>query len=135
VSGVSQVLCEVEAVGIILRLDGEKVRISYPDEERREELAERIAFLRDHKDEVAEFLRARAVIPPMPPGIRLVKWDIKEAPVAISYYAVVTDPTLFVSTTLGQLKAALENPKRWVGWTVPQLLDRLRQVGVDVALD
>ena len=38
------------------------------------------------------------------------------------------DPSLFARTTIEQLRAALANPKRWVGWSVRQLLDRLHQV-------
>jgi hypothetical protein len=30
---------------------------------------------------------------------------------------------------------ALAEPKRWVGWSVPQLIDRLAQVGVTVTLE
>jgi hypothetical protein len=67
-------------------------------------------------------------------GVRLVKWNLKEPPVAIDTCSIVTDPALFASTTLGQLTAALANAKRWVGWSVPQLIDRLAQIGVTVAL-
>ena len=42
---------------------------------------------------------------------------------------------LFARTTLARLVAAIANPERWVGWTVPQLVDRLAQVGVVVALE
>lgn len=132
---VSGVLSEVEAVGIELRLDGEKIRIRFPEAQQREDLAEQVLFLRAHRDEVAEFLRARASIPTMPPGVRLVKWKLKEPPVAIETCTVVTEPALFASTTLEQLRIVLPNPKRWVGWSVFQLIERLAQVGVAVALE
>jgi hypothetical protein len=70
----------------------------------------------------------------MPPGVRLISWNLKEPPIAIETCTVVTDPARFASTALAQLEAALANPRRWVGWSVPQLLDRLAQVGVTVAL-
>jgi hypothetical protein len=63
-----------------------------------------------------------------------VKWNLKEPPVAVEACAVVVNPGLFARSTLEQLRIALENPKRWVGWTIPQLIDRLAQVGVIVAL-
>jgi hypothetical protein len=132
---VSEIVDEIEAVGIALRVDGEKVRIWFPEPRQREELAGQVSFLRAHKHEVAEFLRKRAAIPPMPPGIRLVKWNLKEPPVAIETCAVVSDPSLFACTTLAQLRVAMLNPKRWVGWSVSQLIDRLAQLGVTVALD
>jgi hypothetical protein len=71
----------------------------------------------------------------MPPGVRLLAWNLKEPPVAIEVCAVVIDTALFARTTLGQLRKALAYPKRWVGWSVPQLIDRLAQVGVFVALE
>lgn len=132
---VEEAVTLVETAGATFRLDGTKVRVWYPGEERREELAQQVAFLRAHRTEVAAFLRARALIPAMPPGVRLVKWNLKEPPVAIETCAIVTDPALFVRTTLEQLRTALAQPKRWVGWSVPQLIDRLAQVGVSVALE
>jgi hypothetical protein len=132
---ISQILGEVEAAGIAFRLDGEGVRIWFPEPQQREELAGQVAFLRTHRDEVADFLRKRVAIPTMPPGVRLVKWSLKDPPVAIETCAVVTEPALFASTTLEQLRVALANPKRWVGWSVSQLLERLAQVGVTVVLE
>ena len=71
----------------------------------------------------------------MPPGTRLVEWILKKPPVAIEACAIVTDTALFANTTVAQLGEALANPRRWVGWSVPQLIDRLGQVGVIVALE
>jgi len=56
---VSAVLNEVESAGIALRLDGEHIRISFPAPQQREDLAGHVAFLRAHRDEVAELLRVR----------------------------------------------------------------------------
>jgi hypothetical protein len=130
---ISAALDAVEAVGIVLRLDGEKVRISYPDEERREELAERIDFLRDHKDEVLSLLRRREEIPAMPQGVRLVHWEPKSAPVVLTHYSVVTDVDGFIRMTLLELKAALDG-KRWQAGhrSVRELVDRLEQCGVSL---
>ena len=70
---VAEKVAEIEAAGVTFRLDGEKVRVCYPDEERRAELAEQIAALRDRRDEVAAYLKSRSQIPPMPEGVRLVR--------------------------------------------------------------
>ena len=67
-------------------------------------------------------------------GVRMISWNLKSPPVLIEASAVVTDPALFARATLEQLRAALDNPKRWVGWSVAQLIERLAQVGVSVAL-
>jgi hypothetical protein len=132
---VSEVLGDVEAAGIALRLDREKVRIWFPKSDQREQLAPQVIFLRAHRNEVVEFLRLRDSIPAMPPGVRLVRWDLKQPPVAIETCSVVTHPALFARSTLEQLRTALAQPTRWVGWSIPQLMDRLAQVGVNVALE
>ena len=125
----------IEVAGVEFRLDGEKVRVWYPDKERREELAAQVNVLRDHRAEVAVYLKTRSIIPTMPPGVRLVKWSLKEPPISIEYHAVVTEPAKFARATLGELRERLTNPKRKYGWTMPQLIDRLAQVGVTVALE
>jgi hypothetical protein len=77
----------------------------------------------------------KLAIPTLPDGVRLVKWNLKAPPVAIEACAVVVNPVLFARTTLEQLGIALAHPERWVGWSVPQLIDRLAQVGVLVTLE
>ena len=122
----------VETTGATFRLDGEKVRVWYTNEQNRDELAQQVSFLRSHREEVAAFLRIRAT---MPPGIHLIAWKLKEPPVALDSCSVVTDPAKFARTSLEQLRIALAQPKRWVGWSVPQLIERLGKVGVAVALE
>jgi hypothetical protein len=124
------IVSRLEVAGGKLTLDGERIRYSIPsgDAEARSLLAE----LRKRKPEVAYLLRTRSA---MPPGVRLIAWSLKELPIAIEYYAVVTDPAKFASVTLGELRERLKNPKRKYGWSVPQLINRLAQVGVSVALE
>lgn len=107
---VAEVIDVAEAKGARFRLDGDKVRVWYPDEEHREELATQVSLLRERRTEVAAFLKVRSVIPAMPPGVRLVGWNLKEPPVAIEYHAVVTDTARFASATLGELHERLTNP-------------------------
>lgn len=134
-SGIVEVLIEIEAAGAVLRLDGDKVKISYQDETQRRQLAEQVGILRTRRVEVAHWLKARGNIPPMPPGVRTLCWNLKLPPVAIDSCSIVTDCDLFARTTLEQLRIALAEPGRWLGWTLPQLIDRLRQVGVDLAME
>jgi hypothetical protein len=56
---VGMILDEIEAAGIALRIDGEKIRIRFQEPQQREMLAPQVAFLRAHRDEVAEYLRVR----------------------------------------------------------------------------
>jgi hypothetical protein len=71
----------------------------------------------------------------IPKGVRIIEWKLKDPPVAIETCAVVTHPSLFAESTLRQLHTALANPKRWVGWSVAELINRLAQVGVIVAVE
>ncbi len=125
-----EILSEVESAGVRLKLDGDKVKIVYPEERQREHLANQVAFLRAHRDEVANWIKSRA--PAIPAGVRLLHWNLKGAPIEIESCAIVVDPSLFARTTLQQLAIALVDPKRRIGWSVSQLIDRLGQVGVTV---
>ena len=127
---VASILREFEAAGAVLRLDGAGVRVWYPDERVRRVFAGGVASLRNCRTEVVAYLQARSTVPEMPRGVRLLRCDLKEAPVGIDACSVVTDPALFARTALEQVRIALAQPKRWVGWTVPQLIDRLAQVGI-----
>jgi len=133
---VLDVVSEIESAGITLRLDGEKVRVWYPNEERRAELAEQIALLRNHRAEVAAYLRARSAVPPMPDGVRLVRWRPKPAPIALTRVEIVTDVRRFVTKTLLELQAALIG-KHWLAGnrSVHELIDRLEECGVAVEVN
>ena len=48
---VAETLSEVEVSGAALLLDGDRIRIRYPEAQQHEELATQIAFLRAHRDE------------------------------------------------------------------------------------
>lgn len=74
-------------------------------------------------------------VPAMPSCVRLIEWNLKAPPIVIEASALVTDPCLFARTTLEQLRIVLAEPKRRVGWTAPQLIDRLAQLGVLVTLE
>jgi hypothetical protein len=131
-SGLLGVVSRLEEVGGKLMLDGDRIRYSIPkDSSEAQALLE---MVKTERQALVAYLRQRAVIPAMPPGVNLVEWKLKEPPVAIETCAVVTDSALFARTTLDQLRVALGSTKRWVGWSVPQLIDRLAQVGVQVAL-
>ena len=130
---VADVVTKVEAAGGAFRLDGEKVRVWYPDDECREELAGQIAMLRDQRVEVAAYLKARRAVPPMPEGVRLVQWEPKPAPIALTRVEIVTNVSRFVTMTLLELKAALAG-KRWLAGnrSVRELIERMEECGVVV---
>ncbi len=123
------ILDEMSQRGVTARVDGATLRLK-PREALDDDL---LARIKEHKPEI---IRALAAIPPMPEGVRLVNWEPKPAPVAIDVCSVVVDVPKFVQGELRALDSRLNNP--WTihgGFTVPQILDRLRQVGVEVALE
>ncbi len=75
-------------------------------------------------------------VPPMPAGVHLISWSPKAAPIAIDVCSVVTDVEKFIEAELRDLNSRLNFP--WTtrgGWSVPQILDRLKQAGVEVEID
>jgi hypothetical protein len=133
---VADLVNEVETTGVAFQLEGERVHVEYPDDERREELAGRIALLRARRDEVIAYLKTRSAIPPMPEGVRLVRWEPKPAPIALTRVEIVNDVSRFVTMTLMELKAALAG-KRWLAGnrSVRELIERLSECGIAVEVD
>ena len=127
---VPEVVSRIEELGGYLALDIEGgIRYRVPKD--NPEAQALLKTVKAEKQNLLAYLRTR---PALPPGVRLINWNLKEPPVAIATCSVVVDSQSFARSTLEQLRLALANPKRWVGWTVPQLIDRLEQVGVTVAL-
>jgi hypothetical protein len=124
------VIDRIEAAGGVLTLQGDRIRCRLP-----EDACLLLDELRARRDEVFELLRQRADIPTMPKGVRLLLWKLKDPPLSLENFAVVTNPAVFVRATIEQLRVAVNNPKRWVGWSPAQLVERLAQAGVLVALD
>jgi len=128
---VADVVSEIEIAGVAFQLEGERVHVEYPDDERREELAGRIAWLRARRDEVIAYLKSRSAIPPMPEGIGLVRWEPKPAPIALTRVEIVTDVPRFVTMTLLALKASLMGNLWLAGNRSPrELIERLDECGV-----
>ena len=69
----------------------------------------------------------------MPAGVRLLRWEPKQTPIAVTTFSVIIDTQKFIESTLQQLEAVLQG-KSWVAgnWSVRDLLERLEQVGVTV---
>jgi hypothetical protein len=143
----------IEAVGGVLTLRGDRIRYELPAD-----AAPMIEMLRQYRDEVLGVLREReqpegkqshpdpyAVAlekathsepPPMPIGVRLLRWAPDLPPVEIESWAVVNDVPQFIQATLGQLQAAMAG-KNWLAGnrSARELVERLEQVGVKVEIE
>jgi hypothetical protein len=72
----------------------------------------------------------------MPERVKLLSWDPKKPPVPIVQIGVVIDVPVFIRSTLEQLRFALAGKSLLVGnWSVSELITRLEQVGVRVAIE
>jgi hypothetical protein len=133
VTDLLQIVSRLEQSGGTLVLDGDRIRYSVPSEDA--EARALLLELRKHRERVRTFLQARAIIPAMPPGARLVRWEPKPAPVILTHYAVVTDVSRFISMTILELRAAIAG-KRWQAGhrSVRELIDRLEECGVIVQM-
>lgn len=125
------VIARIEGAGGELGLIGERIRVRLP-----EDAVYLLDELRVHKDEVLALLRRRGAAPAMPPGVGVVHWQPKSAPVILTQFSVVTEVDRFIRMTLVELKAALAG-NRWQSghWSVRDLVDRLEQCGIRVEIE
>jgi len=127
----SKVLEAVNGAGGSLELCGDRIRYVLPDSAKW--LVKQITR---HKEDLIDILRKEAPVSTMPPGVRLMKWAPKEPPIAIVRMGVVTDVHKFIAATLLQVKARLQGKDFLAGsWSLRDLIDRLEQVGVEVAIE
>jgi len=129
VTDLLQIVSRLEESGGTLVLDGDRIRYSVPSEDA--EAHALLLELRKHREKVKTFLQERAIIPAMPPGVRLIRWEPKPAPVVLTQYSVVTDVSRFISMTILELRAAITG-KQWQAGhrSVRELTERLEQCGV-----
>lgn len=79
---------------------------------------------------------APSTCPPLPKGVRLVSYKPKTPPVAIELVSVVTDVDRFLQHYLEELDARLHHPLQIrAGGSVFEILNRLAEVGLEVAID
>jgi hypothetical protein len=88
-TGLLEAITEFESKGGEFALEGNHVQVEYPSEQGAP-LAPVLATLRAHREAVARLIRERASgipapaqHPPLPPGVRLVRYAPKGPPVAM----------------------------------------------------
>jgi hypothetical protein len=136
---VAELLQRAELLGVRFWFEGEKLKVGLPDDPEAQAAVDE---LRAHRGDVLRLLQERETVPPMPPGVRLVSWQPKAAPVEITRFAIVTDVHLFVRTMLRQLEHALaweagDENRRWLAGhrSSRELQDYLSQVGCEVEIE
>jgi len=126
-----QLVTIIETAGGALAVSEGRIRYTLPTR-----IAPLVESLRANRKAVIHLLETRrreGLELPLPCGVQLVRWAPKAAPIVLTRWSVVMDTENFIKTTLAQLEAALCN-KNWLAgnWGVPELVDRLEQVGVQV---
>lgn len=128
----AQVLLEIEKSGGSLRLDRDQIRYAIP-----KPAAWLVPEVRKQRGAIVALLgRRRPNPPPMPTGIRLLRWAPKAPPVLLQHCSVVIEVEKFIAATLAQLQARLRGNDFAAGnWSERELVDRLEQVGVEVEVE
>jgi len=126
----TEVLHAVKKAGGSLAMYGGKIKYTIPKRE-----AWLVPELRQQREEIVALLQQGTVFPPMPAGVRLVRWAPKQPPVELEQCSMVIDVDMFIFSTLEQLQARLEGKDFLAGnWALRELIERLEQVGVEVEL-
>jgi hypothetical protein len=126
-----ELLHAVENAGGSLTLNAGQIKYTIP-----RPAAWLVTELKRHRGELIGLLREDGSPPPMPPGVRLRKWEPKDPPIAIVHMGIVSNVDKFVAATLLQLRARLEGKDSLAGnWSLRELVDRLEQVGVLVTVE
>jgi hypothetical protein len=125
-----EVLHAVEKAGGSLALNAGQIKYKIPSP-----AVWLVTELKQHREELIGLLEG-AIRPAMPPGVRLLKWEPKNAPIAIVRMGIVSDVPKFIAATLLELQARLEGKDFLAGnWSLRELVDRLEQVGVAVEIE
>jgi hypothetical protein len=126
-----EVLHAVEKAGGSLTLNGGQIKYTIP-----KRAAWLVPELKQNREDLMGLLKEGGTPPPMPPGVRLLKWQPKDPPIAIVHMGIVSNVDKFVAATLLQLRARLEGKDSLAGnWSLRELVDRLEQVGVAVEIE
>lgn len=126
-----EVLHAVEKAGGSLALNGGQIKYKIP-----KPALWLVPELKQHREELIELLKEEETPPPMPIGVRLIRWEPKNPPIAIVRIGIVSNVPKFVGATLLQLQARLQGKDFLAGnWSLRELVDRLEQVGVEVKVE
>jgi hypothetical protein len=129
---------EVVRLGGTFELRGDRVTVEY-SEDVAEVLDPILEKLRPKREEVRQLLYkhppgvlAPPECPPLPPGVRLVRYAPKTPPVLVAPWSVVTDVKKFIAAYLRSLDWRLKHPKGYAAAPLPEILAKLAEVGLEL---
>jgi hypothetical protein len=148
--GIVDLIEALQSVGVRFRIEGGRVRASLP-KPTPSEIISALESLRPYKADVRTLIEARMVAeplpneargvlasadpPPLPRGVRLLSYCPKSPPVAVTSISVVTDISKCLRSYLQDLEFRLEHPQARVCAPLSEILSKLAEVGVELALD
>jgi hypothetical protein len=118
------------ALGCAVRIEGERLKVRGLD---LPEVAVLVSELRAHREEAMLLIRELRSAPPtleeiqvmLPEGVRVVRYEPKEAPFAVAPVSVVSNAGKFFRAYLNDLAWRMEHPE---GRAVPPLADILAKL-------
>jgi hypothetical protein len=75
------------------------------------------------------------VMSELPPGVRLVSYQPKEAPFAVAPVSTVTNAGKFFRAYLADLSRRMANPQTYSCPPLPEILGKLADAGLELKVD
>lgn len=86
-------------------------------------------------DQELDAIPAPAECPPLPAGVKLVRYEPKDPPVAIAPVSIVTDVDKFIRAYLRDLAHRIQRPGTHACAPLPEILAKLAEVGLELTLE
>ena len=136
-----EVIDRLAALGCAVRVDGGKLRVRGPN---LPEIAGLVSELRARRDDALAILGEAESKPPsldevnaaLPPGVRLLKYEPKQAPFAIAPVSVITDAGKFYRAYLRDLIGSrLASPQGCYCPSLADILTKLADAGLELTTE
>ena len=140
---VGEVIERVVEVGGSLQLEGKHVALTLPRNCPPETESAIVETVRANREVVSAMLHdigskapsLEEVKASLPPGVKLVSYEPKQAPFAVAPISIVTDAGKFFRAYLKDLAWQLEHPDGYAAPPLVDILSKLGDAGLELALD
>ena len=140
---VGEVIERVAEVGGSLHLEGKHVALALPRNCPPDTEAAIVETIRANRDAVSAILddmgnkapSLQEVRASLPPGVRLLSYQPKQAPFAVAPVSVVTNAGKFFRAYLSALRWRLEHPHGYAAPPLPDILGKLADAGLELTVD